>query len=630
MHGLAGRILYVDLTERTCEDVATEPYAKAYIGGRGIATRLYFEAVEPSISAFDAANVLIFMTGILVGTGVQGANRMAIVGKSAFTWPETFCYGNFGGFFPSALKRAGYDGIVVKGCASEPVYLLVEDGRAKILDASFLWGKNVTEVERLLETVHGGGISYLSYGVAGENLVRSAVITGTHRSSASGGLAAVMASKRLKAIVARGKGKLSVADPEKLKDLNRYTARMERKIRFAIPPKVMATGRGDLIEVVGKSKCHKCGIACVSGIMVYGGRLKGLRKCQAMEYYLPWMYGKDSEPLDTFFDAPTLANDYSLCTFELESIVEWLNACYREGVFNEKEVGLPLSKIGTREFLVALLSSISKREGFGDILAHGLSRARMLVKEEASKILARTGAVPISRHVYVLQRELGEARSHLANMLLYQMEPRRHRPLLHHGFAIAAWNLRRMGHDSPVDGLLLRKIAKIFWGTELAADDTTYEGKALAAVKEQNRTYLEDSLGLCDWAFPLTYTLSTEDNLGDPLLEAKLFSAITGIPVHKAAEELEASAERIVNLQRVILLREGWRVPESDIPPDLHFQEPLEPLSLFHGTYGPGPDGEPVDFTGTTLDRERFSAMLKEYYRLRGWNEQTGVPGGAE
>ena len=628
MKGWVGKILYVDLSERTWRDIETEPYSKEYIGGRGVATRIYFEEVEPGVGAFDPRNILVFMTGPLVGTGVQGANRMVIVGKSAFTFPEVFCYGNFGGLFPSTLKSAGYDGIVLKGCASEPVYLLIDDGKVKILDASFLWGRNVSEVERLLEAVHGKGLSFLSYGIAGENLVRSAVIAGTHGSSAAGGLASVMASKRLKAIVARGSGKIYSADPARLKELNRYTARMEKKMRFAIPPKVVATGRANLIQILGKARCRKCGIACVSAVMLYGGRLKGPRKCQAMEYYLPWMYGKESEPLETFFDAPTLANDYSLCTFELESVVEWLYECYREGVFSEGEVGLPLSKIGTREFLLTLLRTISQREGFGDVIAEGLSRASRLVKEEAAKIMQRTGAVPISRHVYILRRELGEARTHLVNMLLYQMEPRRHRPVLHHGFAIAAWNARRMGQDSPVDGQLLRRIAKTFWGSELAADDSTYEGKALAALKEQNRTYMEDSLGLCDWAFPLTYSFSTEDHMGNPFLEAELFSAVTGMPFAKAVEELEAAAERTVNLQRRILLMEGWATPESDIPPDLHFEEPLEPYGPFGGTVAPGPDGEPIDLSGTTLDRERFIAMLREYYALRGWNDETGIPEG--
>jgi aldehyde:ferredoxin oxidoreductase len=145
---------------------------------------------------------------------------------------------------------------------------------------------------------------------------------------------------------------------------------------------------------------------------------------------------------------------------------------------------------------------------------------------------------------------------------------------------------------------------------------------AMAARNMQNRTYLRDSLGLCDFVWPITYSLSAPDGVGDPYLEGHIFNAVTGIP----ADELEIYAERIFNMQRLIRVREGHRVPQDDYPPDFNFTEPL--TSNVHGgmLIAPGPGARPVDMTGNVLDRAKFKVMLEEYYRLRGWDLRTGLP----
>ena len=120
MHGWMGRILHVDLTNSKITQFSTQPYAEQYIGGRGIASRIYSETVTPEVKAFDPENRLIFMTGPLVATSTQGATRMSVVGKSPMTLPEGYCYGNIGGFFPTELKKAGWDGIVITGRAPKP------------------------------------------------------------------------------------------------------------------------------------------------------------------------------------------------------------------------------------------------------------------------------------------------------------------------------------------------------------------------------------------------------------------------------------------------------------------------------------------------------------------------------
>jgi aldehyde:ferredoxin oxidoreductase len=339
-----------------------------------------------------------------------------------------------------------------------------------------------------------------------------------------------------------------------------------------------------------------------------------------MEYYLPWKYGQEGEPVETFFAAPAMANDYSIDTFELQSMIDWLYDCHLSGSLTEKETGLPLSRIGTREFLQKLLESIAYREGFGDILAEGLVRASEKVSDRARARLSYEVA-PICQH------DLAPGRAIVAHALIYPMEPRIHQAAIHEIlFVRVAWLLNQRRPDiSPVNMKVFREIASIFWGSEEAADLSSYEGKALAAQKIQDRTYIKDSLGLCDFAWPITFSLATENGVGDPDLEARLFEAVTGV----SKEETGPYARRICNQQRLILLREGRRVPEADFPPEFNFTEPLRGDPHGAKVLVPGPRGEPVDAAGKILDKKKFTDMLKEYYRLRGWDEETGNLGTA-
>ena len=120
-YGWCGKILKVDLSSEVITEIDTQPYADRFIGGRGIATRLYWENVPASTKAFDSENHLIFMTGPITATGAQGASRFSIVGKSPMLMPEGFCYGNMGGYWGASLKRAGFDGLIVSGKAKKSI-----------------------------------------------------------------------------------------------------------------------------------------------------------------------------------------------------------------------------------------------------------------------------------------------------------------------------------------------------------------------------------------------------------------------------------------------------------------------------------------------------------------------------
>ena len=205
-HGWCGRILNVDLSNRRISEQETRSFAADYLGGRGIATRIYWDSADAGAGAFDPENLLIFMTGPLGATGAQGASRFVVAGKSPMRRPEGFCCGNLGGYFGPQLKRAGFDGLVITGASEAPVYLLIENGTAELRDAASLWGKGVYATAEQLRAYHGKTVRYVATGVAGENRCRSATVLTDNEGSATGGFGAVMGSKRLKAVAVLGTG----------------------------------------------------------------------------------------------------------------------------------------------------------------------------------------------------------------------------------------------------------------------------------------------------------------------------------------------------------------------------------------------------------------------------------------
>lgn len=617
MYGYAGSILFIDLSDAEVRAIPTAQYSDCYLGGRGAASKIYQERMTPETNAFHPQNPLIFMTGPLVATGVQAAAVMTIVSKSPMTVPEGFCYSNLGGFFPVYLKRAGFDGIVIEGCAPKPVYVWITENGAEIRDASFLWGENVYSTMEILERRHGEKAHFLATGRAGENLVRTATIVASHHSTASSGFGSVMGAKNLKAIAVMGTKRFPVANPERLTELNKYVLNISKRLRLSIPPKVASTGYAHLLKVIGKGGCYQCGIECTRGLYRYGNRLEGYRNCESLAFYLPWVYGQKREALETFFDAPTLANDYSIDTWELEKITNWLYTCYREGILTEKDTELPLSRIGTREFLEKLLSVISRREGFGDILAEGFVRAVEKMSDGARLILpynmTPTGV-----------DDMFPIRLFVVHALLYPMEPNVHHRVFHEtALVYIVWSHNQLKPGStPVTTKVFRRIAATFWGGREAAELLRYSGKALAAVKIQNRAYVRDSLGLCGLAYPIIYSFNTPDHVGDHEIEGKLYNAVTGA----TKEELDLYAERMATLQRLIMLREGRKTPQDDFPPEYNFSCPLEKVPYLEILSTPGRGKKPVDIRGVTLKKTRFTKMLKEYYRMRKWDEETGCP----
>jgi aldehyde:ferredoxin oxidoreductase len=184
------------------------------------------------------------------------------------------------------------------------------------------------------------------------------------------------------------------------------------------------------------------------------------------------------------------------------------------------------------------------------------------------------------------------------------------------------------GEKSYVSTEVLRKIGEKFWGSEKAVDFSTYEGKALAAVKIQNREFLKESLIMCDFAWPVFDDVSTGDCVGDPTLDSQFLSAVTGREIDE--KRLNHIGERIFTLNRAVLLREGRKGREDDYLPEFQFVEREEPIGDRFGLHNPelllpGKGDEIISRKGKAVDREKFEQLKDEYYQLRGWDAPTGL-----
>ena len=337
-----------------------------------------------------------------------------------------------------------------------------------------------------------------------------------------------------------------------------------------------------------------------------------------MFVYFHWVMGRPGESAETAVDATGICNDLSICTMEMYNIIHWLETCHKSGFISETEIGLDMSTLGTLDFFKTLANMIARRKGFGDILAEGLLRAGEKLGDEAKAHFSNEVSGVGDGATY-------SAREYPMNGLLYAMEPRQPIAMLHEiSWLTGLWVMHQSNpKSSPVTSDVFRAAALKFWGHEAAWDLNTHEGKAMAATKIIDRTYVKDSLLLCDSCWPMMVSWNPTDNVGDPALESRLYSAITGIETDEAG--LNRYGERIFNLQRGILLREGWRPKADDVVEEFNYTDPVETVFMNPDVIVPGPGKEIISRKGRTLDQADFEAMRKEFYDLRGWDPESGL-----
>jgi len=610
-HGYAGKILVIDLSGHGVSKLETADYADRFIGGRGVAAKLYWDFVSPQTKAFDPGNCLICASGPLAGFTGFASSRWLACGKSAAGMPESFSYGNLGGSWGNRLKYAGYDGLVIQGKADKPVYLFIHDGKVETRDASHLWGKTTFETIDSIKAELGKGVSVLTIGQAAQNLVVFATLMADEGASGSGGMGSIMGSKMLKAIAVAGDVRPVAADPERL----RYLAGCVRdwtKGPIAQMPWV----------IPGRTKnqaCHACGIGCSrqSYTDEHGHRFKSF--CQpidiyrrpAEKYYNGWN--------EAILSAMRLCDGYGLDSSVMQAMIEWLIRCYKEGILNDENTGLPLSKAGSSEFIETLTRKIANTEGIGEILAQGTIKAAEYIGGRARELIS-----------YAVMSRANEAKDYeprlmLHNSLLVATDPRKPMQQLHEAstflFLWLHWldGMERMSL-SPDN---LRKVALKYWGNIEAADYSNYEGKALAAKRIQDRAHIFESLVLCNSRWPMISRPLTENCATGPNLASQIFSAVTGLEMDEGG--LEYIGERIFNLQRAVLLKQGWRGRSGDTLLDYFHEEPIEYSRFDRECKVPGRNGEVMSRKGAVVERDEFEKMKDEYYEVRKWDVKSGL-----
>ncbi len=616
--GYAGKILRIDLSAGTINTIPTEPFADRYIGGRGIALKIHWDEVPADIDALDPENRLVFMTGPVCGVPGFAGSRWQVSAKSPVHDQWSYC--NLGGAWGAKLKFAGYDGIVIHGKMDRLVYLYIRDNTVELRDAGHLKGKGAIPARKALNRELGEEFRVVAVGPAGENGVRFASLTGDQDSSGSGGLGAVMGNKNLKAIAVAGTGKIDVADPERVRALRKRLK--EVKGPPGNWPSMLPR------DQMKKILCFGCINGCMRADFITKSGDKGKYICQSAQFYEIRSQRFHGEVNEVPYLANKLCDDYGVDTRAIEAMIMWLSRCHKSGTLTEEEAGIPLSKMGSLEFIETLIKKIAFREGFGDVLAEGTLKAAETIGRDSARFItdymAKTGEI----HVY-------GARLYLVTGLLYAMDPRLPIQQLHQvtGMVLpwVANHLQSVAGQSRgpsrmrgyMTSDVLRAIAKRFWGDEICVDFSTYEGKGLAAVNIQDREIAKECLILCDFSYPILHSRKTENHMGEPTIESEICGAVTGMAVSE--QELLRVGERVYNVQRAILTREGRKGREHDTIEEFNFTIP------HRGEFGnqqgivPGKDGEPYSRAGMVVDRDGFEKMKDDFYSLRGWDVDTGL-----
>ncbi len=620
MHGWTGTYARVDLTAGHVQLSDSRDLAARFVGGRGWAAKAYWDAVHPSADALSPENLLLIMAGPLTGTPAIACSRLIVAGKSPLLYPDQYGLASIGGAIGSALKCAGFDGLILSGKASRQSFIVVRDGAVSIEDASSFRGRDTAETLSGIRRAYGKDAQALCIGPAGERCVRFALTVSSGGSTAGHGFGAVFGAKNIKAVIVRGSGRVAVARPDRLKDLNRH-------IRSMVKGRILMDPMIEGIELVRRVPCKGCPAGCPRGIYRHNSGIEEYRKnCASAYFYSDWdkVYHGGESSGESFL-ATSDCDRLGLCTQEFNKLLRWLHRAHSGGVVSQEHTGLAVENIGSREFFQSLAESIVERKGFGDILAEGTIRAAHSLGRGGIALL--DGIVEGSG----FSADLYNGRLFITNALFHATDPTSPMSQLHEVcYPLFKWVLwyASDGGMSPVDTSTLRAIAKRFWRREDAVDFSQYEGKGDVARIIQNRSYAKETLVACDFFYPVITPEGVEDHIGDPGIESRLLSAVTGCDYDEGGY-LELG-ERVYNLTRAIQVREGHAGRKADRLPEFNFIEPFDIDTIYFGIFNPesilpGPDGELISRKGAVIDRDKFEKMLNEFYRARGWDEASGL-----
>lgn len=623
LYGWAGNILIIDLSHRKVDTIATKDYSERFVGGKGIASRLYLELISSKTPAFSPDNHIFIMNGPLSGIRATATSRCVIVSKSPLTFPEQYCCGNLGGYFGAALKWAGIDGLDIYGTARNPSILLIEPGARCVLeDATELWGKDTFTTIKILQDQYGVDVQVMAIGKSGEQRVRFANVIGSGGVSVSKGFGAVMGSKNLKAIVVKSaKVKLPVAKPD---DFDRVIAEINGLTLGESSGRYHNEIRLEGVKKVSNANCYGCPGTCRRGLYRSSDGEEGYRiNCASAFFYRTWEKAKTGTSGSASFHATQLANRHGLCALQLTLICKWLPKAVSAGAVSG-EPSLDFSQMGTSAWFESFVDLIDNRRGIGDILAEGSRRAAQTwgISDMLDGIVTNTGVLPGAGH---------DPRLFLSLAPIYATEPNFVTTQVHE----VSKPLRQWMAWANSDGKRgffttekLRNMAKLFWGDEQAVEFDSPDGKGMAAVCIQNRAYAKENLVACDWFWPINFSGNSDSGTGAPDIEARLLSSVTGVEMNEGAY-LHTGA-RCFNQNRAIYLREGRRGRQDDVLEERFHIKPFNKSSNIVKAVNPefimpGTGGRLISRQGAKVDRDVFKIIMDDYYKIRGWDVETGL-----
>jgi aldehyde:ferredoxin oxidoreductase len=636
-HGWTGKILRVDLSAGEVTDGDTSRYVPQFIGGRAMGAKIYWEEVAPEISAYDPENRLIFTTGPAVGTLAPSANRVFVTAKSPVPYPvECYFYSSMGGHWGPELKFAGYDGLIIRGKASRPVYLWINDGKAEIRDATHLWGMISRNAQMELKKMHGDATRSVVIGPAGENRCREAIIScDTAFATGQGGFGAVMGSKNIKAIAVRGTGGVKIARPTDLIRLYshfahlatckpgegrqnpvRYMSYYTPSVKNAMPDRrEHEVDHSAIGEEVAKGLvkkrvggCFACPLSCLIGWQFKDNSIPGgagscneNKFCVNVEnsYYGGKAIGR------ALIESARLHDDLGLSETQtgFKYPYEWFWILVKAGILTKENTGLPIDKIGSSEFWKRCLHQIAFREGFGALLAEGEERFFVNLMERIPEGL-REKAKAIGDH-WLFKSGCGYyghwSGGGLTNALSIIQHAGEVRTNLQSQNSFFNPNQKACFLSPEELEKTVRAGALKYFGTEKVLDQHSFEDKIPAAIYLQDISFVSDSVPYCRWVFPKAYSEYTSNHLGDITLGSKIISAVTGMDMTEK-EMLNVVGERGWNLERVIMVREGRR-RRNDWYNETVFERNKQWLS-----------------------KETLKRAMDDYYTARGWDIETGIP----
>ncbi len=599
----AGKLLRVNLTKGTC---TSEPlnmtWAKDYLGSRGLATKYFTEEVDAKVDPLSVENKIIWATGPLTGTMASTGGRYTVVTKGPLT--GAIACSNSGGYWGAELKFAGWDMVIFEGKSPKPVYLFIQDDKAELLDADYIWGKTVWDTEPAIKTKHQDpSIRVSSIGRSGENgVLYSAIVNDLHRAAGRSGVGAVMGSKNLKAIAVRGtKGVGNVKNPKAfmaaakeakkvlagnavtgqglpaygtqvlmnvINEVGALPTRNHQDVQFEgakdISAEAMATPRATdgKAHLVTNQACFGCTIACgriskidethftVQNRPQYWGANGGL------EYEAAWALGAANgvNDLEALQFANLICNEDGIDPITFGATVGAVMELYEMGVLTKEQIGIE-APFGSAKALCHLAEITARSEGFGKEMGLGSKRLTEKYGHPELSMSVKGQEFPAYDGRVIQGIGLGYATSNRGACHL-------------RGYTIASEVL----------------------GIPVKTEPTDTDGKPELLKAFQDATAAFDAAGICIFT-SFAWTLSDVA----PQVQAACGDEFT-------VENLTLIGERIWNMEKDFNLRAGF--PRKD---------DMLPKRLMTEAAKTGPAKGVV----SGLDK-----MLPIYYQVRGWDEE--------